>query len=47
MLKIRMTPFSVSFIVCLSAFFRSRSNLSLEVLGLREQLGVLKRKQPQ
>src|SRR5919109_4899758 len=31
---------------CLSAFFRSRYNLALEILALRQQLGVLKRKQP-
>src|SRR5262245_22596351 len=31
---------------CLSAFFRSRYNLALEILALRQQLGVLKRKRP-
>ncbi len=30
----------------LSSFFRSRSNLGLEILALRQQLGVLKRKHP-
>jgi hypothetical protein len=30
----------------LSAFFRSRYNLALEILALRQQLGVLKRKRP-
>jgi hypothetical protein len=39
-----MTPFFISFLTCLGAFFRSRYNLSLEIL--RQQLGVLKRKQP-
>jgi len=41
-----MIPFFVSFLTCLSTFFRSRYNLSLEILALRQQLGVLKRKQP-
>jgi putative transposase len=31
---------------CLSAFFRSRYNLALEILALRQQLGVLKRRRP-
>ena len=29
-----------------SAFFRSRYNLSLEIIALRQQLAVLKRKHP-
>ena len=33
-------------LTCLSAFFRSRCNLALEILALRQQLGVLKRKRP-
>jgi hypothetical protein len=41
-----MIPFFIGFLTCLSAFFRSRHNLSLEILALRQQLGVLKRKQP-
>jgi len=41
-----MIPFSLGFLTCLSAFFRSRYNLSLEILALRQQLGVFKRKQP-
>ncbi len=41
-----MIPFSLGFLTCFSAFFRSRYNLSLEILALRQQLGVLKRKQP-
>jgi transposase InsO family protein len=41
-----MTAFFISFLTCFSAFFRSRYNLSLEILALRQQLGVLKRKQP-
>jgi len=41
-----MIPFFVSFLTCLSAFFRSRYNLGLEILALRQQLGVLKRKHP-
>jgi hypothetical protein len=42
----RMIPFFIGFLTCLSAFFRSRCNLSLEILALRQQLGVLKRKNP-
>ena len=41
-----MPPFVISLLTCFSAFFRSRYNLSLEILALRQQLGVLKRKQP-
>jgi hypothetical protein len=41
-----MISLSISFLTCLSAFFRSRHNLGLEILALRQQLGVLKRKQP-
>ena len=33
-------------LTCLSAFSRSRYNLALEILALRQQLGVLKRKRP-
>jgi hypothetical protein len=36
-----MIPLLVAFLTCLSAFFRSRYNLGLEIL--RQQLGVLKR----
>ena len=39
-----MIPLLMSFLTCLSVFFRSRYNLSLEILALRQQLGVLKRK---
>jgi len=41
-----MIPFPLGFLSYLSAFFRSRYNLGLEILALRQQLGVLKRKQP-
>jgi len=41
-----MIPFFVGFLTCLSAFFGSRYNLSLEILALRQQLGILKRKNP-
>jgi putative transposase len=41
-----MTPLLCSFFTCFSAFFRSRYNLSLEIIALRQQLGVLKRKKP-
>ena len=39
-----MIQFSFGFLTLLSSFFRSRYNLSLEILSLRQQLGVLKRK---
>ena len=41
-----MIAFFISLLTCLSAFFRSRYNLSVEILALRQQLGVLKRKSP-
>jgi putative transposase len=41
-----MTPLLCSFFTCFSAFFRSHYNLSLEIIALRQQLGVLKRKNP-
>ena len=41
-----MTPFFIGLLTCFSAFLRSRYNLSLEILALRQQLGVLKRKRP-
>ena len=41
-----MIPFFITFLTCLSAFFGSRYNLALEILALRQQLGVLKRKRP-
>ena len=34
------------FLSCLSAFFRSRCSLGLEIFALRQQLGVLKRENP-
>jgi hypothetical protein len=37
--------FIVSFIVGIRVFFRSRSDTALEVLALRQQVAVLKRKQ--
>ena len=40
-----MIPFFISPLTCLNAFFRSRYNLGLEILALRQQLGILKRKQ--
>lgn len=39
-----MIPFCLGFLTFLGMFFRSRYNLSLEILALRQQLGVLKRK---
>lgn len=41
-----MITFFIGFLTCLSAFFRSRYNLGLEIIALRQQLGVLKRKNP-
>jgi hypothetical protein len=41
-----MIPFLIGLLTCLGAFFRSRYNLGLEILALRQQLGVLKRKYP-
>jgi putative transposase len=41
-----MIPFFIGLLTCLSAFFHSRYNLGLEILALRQQLGVLKRKHP-
>jgi hypothetical protein len=39
-----MIAFLIGLLTCLGAFFRSRYNLGLEILALRQQLGVLKRK---
>jgi putative transposase len=36
----------LSFLVAIRAFFRSRSDTALEVLALRQQVTVLKRKRP-
>jgi hypothetical protein len=33
-----MIAFFIGLLTCLSAFFRSRYNLSLEILALRQQL---------
>jgi hypothetical protein len=41
-----MISFFIDFLTCLSALVRSRYNLGLEILALRQQLGVLKRKRP-
>ena len=41
-----MTPFISGPLTFVSGFFSSRYHLSLEVLALRQQLGVLKRKNP-
>ena len=41
-----MIPFFVGLLTCLAAFFRSPYNLGFEILALRQQLGVLKRKHP-
>ena len=41
-----MSPFLFGLFTWLSTFFRSRYNLSLEIIALRQQLGVLKRKTP-
>ena len=41
-----MISFLFGLLACFSAFFRSRYNLSLEIIALRQQLGVFKRKNP-
>jgi len=41
-----MLRFFVGIVSCLGVFFRSRYSLGLEILALRQQLGVLKRKNP-
>src|SRR5262250_1924236 len=41
-----MIALFIGFLICLSTFFRSRYNLGLEILALRQQLGILKRKIP-
>src|SRR5512135_153858 len=41
-----MMPLFVGVLACFGAFFRSRYNLGLEILALRQQLAVLKRKHP-
>jgi hypothetical protein len=41
-----MISFLISFLICLGALVRSRYNLGLEILALRQQLGILKRKIP-
>ena len=41
-----MIPFLIGFLTCLSTFFRSRYSLGLEILALRQQLGIMKRKVP-
>jgi putative transposase len=41
-----MISFLFGLLACFSAFFRSRYNLSLEIVALRQQLGVFKRKNP-
>jgi putative transposase len=41
-----MIRFFLGFLTCLSAFVRSRYSLGLEILALRQQLVVLKRKIP-
>jgi putative transposase len=41
-----MISFFIDFLTCLSALVRSRYNLGLEILALRQQLGILKRKIP-
>ena len=41
-----MISFFVDFLACLGALVRSRYNLGLEILALRRQLVILKRKSP-
>jgi hypothetical protein len=35
-----MIPFLIGLLTCLGAFFRSRYDLGLEILALRQQLGL-------
>jgi hypothetical protein len=41
-----MTRFVLAFLCWFGAFFRSRHDLGLELVALRQQVGVLKRKNP-
>ena len=41
-----MIRFFIGFLTLVNAFFRCRYSLGLEILSLRQQLGVLKRKRP-
>src|SRR2546427_13051717 len=41
-----MIPTLIGLLTCLGAFFRSRYNLGLEILALRQPLGVFKRRPP-
>jgi len=41
-----MTPLFLAFLSWFGAFFRSRHDLGLELVALRQQVGVLKRKNP-
>jgi putative transposase len=41
-----MTPYFAGFFLFLCSFFLSRCNLGLEIIVLRQQLGVLSRKHP-
>ena len=41
-----MTPLFLAFLSWFGAFFRSRLDLGLELVALRQQVGVLKRKNP-
>jgi hypothetical protein len=41
-----MISFFIDFLTCLRALVRSRYNLGLESLALRQQLGIFKRKIP-
>ena len=37
-----MIPLFIGMVSCLAVFFRSRYNLGLEILALRQQLGIPK-----
>jgi hypothetical protein len=41
-----MADFILALLAALRVFFRSRGNTALEVLALRQQVAVLKRKRP-
>jgi len=42
-----MTKLTSAFLTYISSFLRSRHDLGLEILALRQQLAVLKRRHPQ
>jgi hypothetical protein len=41
-----MLQFILSILAAVGAFFRSRADIAMEILALRQQVAVLKRKRP-